>query len=118
MIRRSELLAASQPSELPDIAARLDRLGCPYQAERTRRLLRPGRPVEHAPDALAVLSAREREVLALVTTGHSNPQIASALYISRKTAEHHVSNILTKLGVTTRAEAAAVAATAGALEGR
>ena len=56
-----------------------------------------------------MLSAREREVLGLVAAGQTNPQIAATLYISRKTAEHHVSNILTKLGVATRAEAAALA---------
>ena len=48
-------------------------------------------------------------MLRLVAAGRTNPQIADALYISRKTAEHHVSNILTKLGVTKRAEAAAIA---------
>ena len=46
------------------------------------------------------------------TAGRTNPEIASALYISRKTAEHHVSHILAKLGVSTRAEAAALAARA------
>ena len=38
-------------------------------------------------------------MLRLVSAGFTNPQIAASLYISRKTAEHHVSNILTKLGV-------------------
>jgi DNA-binding NarL/FixJ family response regulator len=52
-------------------------------------------------------------VLKLVAAGFSNPQIADALYISRKTAEHHVSAILVKLGVTTRAEAAAAAVRLG-----
>ncbi|WP_041259616.1 helix-turn-helix transcriptional regulator [Pseudofrankia inefficax] len=55
------------------------------------------------------LTARELEVLRLVAAGGSNPQIASALFISRKTASTHVSNILGKLGVATRGEAAAVA---------
>ena len=55
------------------------------------------------------LSGRELEVLRLVAAGFTNPQIAAALYISRKTAEHHVSNILIKLGVTSRTEAAAEA---------
>ncbi|HET7727081.1 MAG TPA: AAA family ATPase [Candidatus Limnocylindrales bacterium] len=52
---------------------------------------------------------REHEVLRLVAGGWSNQQIADALYISRKTASVHVSNILGKLGVTSRGEAAAIA---------
>jgi DNA-binding CsgD family transcriptional regulator/tetratricopeptide (TPR) repeat protein len=59
------------------------------------------------------LTDRELEVLRLVCAGFTNPQIATSLYISRKTAEHHVSNILMKLGSTTRSEAAAVAVRRG-----
>jgi DNA-binding CsgD family transcriptional regulator len=55
------------------------------------------------------LTAREREVLRLVADGASNRQIAEELFISRKTASVHVSNILAKLGVQTRVQAAAVA---------
>ncbi|HYS32911.1 MAG TPA: helix-turn-helix transcriptional regulator, partial [Streptosporangiaceae bacterium] len=53
------------------------------------------------------LTPREREVLALVAEGRTNRQIAAALFISGKTASVHVSNILAKLGVANRAEAAA-----------
>jgi DNA-binding CsgD family transcriptional regulator/tetratricopeptide (TPR) repeat protein len=55
------------------------------------------------------LTPREREVLALVADGRTNRQIAEALFISAKTASVHVSNILAKLGVASRVEAAAVA---------
>lgn len=53
------------------------------------------------------LSAREREVAALVARGKSNREIATALVVSERTAEAHVSNILGKLGFTTRAQIAA-----------
>jgi len=59
------------------------------------------------------LTAREGEVLALVAAGHTNRRIAGALFISESTAGVHVSNILGKLGVATRAEAAAVAVRLG-----
>ena len=55
------------------------------------------------------LTDREREVLDLLADGRSNPQIAATLFISRKTASVHVSNILGKLGVSSRGEAAALA---------
>jgi DNA-binding CsgD family transcriptional regulator len=55
------------------------------------------------------LTPREAEVLALVAAGRSNRQIAQALFISPRTVSVHVSNILAKLGVAGRVEAAAVA---------
>ncbi|HZY74730.1 MAG TPA: response regulator transcription factor, partial [Jatrophihabitantaceae bacterium] len=57
----------------------------------------------------AALTDREAEVLALLVEGRTNRQIARQLYISEKTASVHVSNILAKLGVRSRTEAAAVA---------
>jgi len=59
------------------------------------------------------LSAREREVAALVAQGRSNREIAASLVVSERTAEAHVSNILGKLGFTTRAQIAAWAVEKG-----
>ncbi|MCU1426495.1 MAG: hypothetical protein JWL83_495 [Actinomycetia bacterium] len=84
-------------------------------ARRARVDIRDARDGETRPgDAGADMAAlgltdRELQVLAQVATGASNGEIATALYISRKTASVHVSNILMKLGVRNRVEAAAIA---------
>jgi DNA-binding NarL/FixJ family response regulator len=69
----------------------------------------PAPAAEPPPGAELGLTARELEVLALVAEGRSNRQVGDALFISAKTASVHVSNILAKLGVASRVEAAAVA---------
>jgi DNA-binding NarL/FixJ family response regulator len=61
------------------------------------------------PSGLGSLTEREREVLDLLVDARPNRQIAARLYISEKTVSVHVSNILAKLGVRSRAEAAALA---------
>ena len=58
---------------------------------------------------LASLTAREVEVLRLVAAGRTNGEVGSTLFISTKTASVHVSNILAKLGASSRGEAAAIA---------
>lgn len=65
------------------------------------------------PRGAGELTERERQVLELLTRGMSNAQVAQALFISEKTAGHHVSRILAKLGARNRAEAAAQAARLG-----
>ncbi|MEU3528535.1 AAA family ATPase [Streptomyces sp. NPDC038707] len=80
-------------------------------AQRARLSLGGGkRPYPSADPAAALgLTSRERDVLGLVAAGRTNRQIAEELFISPKTASVHVSNILGKLGVSGRGEAAAVA---------
>jgi DNA-binding NarL/FixJ family response regulator len=62
-----------------------------------------------AADTAGGLSAREVEVLSLVAAGHTNREIAVALIVSEHTVARHVQNIFTKLGVSYRTAAAAVA---------
>ncbi len=91
------------------------RLGAQPLTTDIERLARHARvALEHAPDDAPArdplgLTEREAEVIRLVAAGRSNQQIAEELFITRKTASVHVSNILGKLGVANRVEAAAVA---------
>jgi len=62
---------------------------------------------QRATGDLSVLSDRELEIANLVADGASNPDIARTLFLSRKTVERHVSNILAKLEVKNRAQVAA-----------
>ncbi|WP_212911878.1 helix-turn-helix transcriptional regulator [Streptomyces sp. TS71-3] len=79
-------------------------------AQRGRLALTRGATPDPADPAEALgLTSRERDVLRLVAAGRTNRQIAEELFISPKTASVHVSNILAKLGVSGRGEAAALA---------
>ncbi|MFE9410777.1 AAA family ATPase [Streptomyces sp. NPDC006704] len=102
--------------------AEAGRLGARPLREQLELLARRARvpltvPDPRVPDGPAVqdpvealgLTSRERDVLRLVAAGLSNRQIAEDLYIAPKTASVHVSNILAKLGVSGRGEAAALA---------
>ncbi|MFF5029695.1 AAA family ATPase [Streptomyces collinus] len=89
---------------LGDAVARLAQRARLTLAGSPRRAPEPADPAE----ALG-LTGRERDVLRLVSAGRTNRQIAEELFISPKTASVHVSNILGKLGVSGRGEAAALA---------
>jgi DNA-binding NarL/FixJ family response regulator len=65
---------------------------------------------------LAALTSREREILVLVAAGMSNKEIAAELVISERTARTHVSNVLGKLNLTSRTQAALVAVREGLVE--
>ncbi|TDL37487.1 helix-turn-helix transcriptional regulator [Kocuria rosea] len=89
-------------------------LGASRELDAAARLLRElGGGTGPRPRNGGELTSREHEVLDLIALGMSNARIARALSISEKTAGHHVSRILMKLGVHNRAEAAAQAAGRG-----
>lgn len=99
--RGDEVMA--ELAEVTTIATRLRATGLLGAARR----IRGTGPVSHS--GPAVLTPREREILALVAQGRSNGEIGAQLFISTKTVSVHVSNILAKLGASRRTEAAAIA---------
>ncbi|HEY7046682.1 MAG TPA: LuxR family transcriptional regulator [Jatrophihabitantaceae bacterium] len=96
----------ARPLRLGPAAGQDGRLGGRPAADRPR-------PDTSAADLLFSLTAREQEVLALLAEGMTNAQLAEALFISERTANRHVSNIFTKLGVHNRTQAARAAVAAG-----
>ncbi len=109
-------LAEEEPEVAVDHARRalhaFEDLGASADADRAAAFLRSlGVVPRTGPKGVGRLTQREEEVLALLGEGLSNPEIAQRLHVSRKTAAHHVSSILAKLGLRNRAEAAAHAAT-------
>jgi DNA-binding CsgD family transcriptional regulator/tetratricopeptide (TPR) repeat protein len=110
-------------NRLARAAALADQLGAGLLGEqigslaRRARLGLPSGPGSGQPSAIAGLTAREAEVLRLVSAGRSNRDIAAELFISAKTVSVHVSNILAKLHAASRTEAAAIAHRAGLADG-
>jgi DNA-binding NarL/FixJ family response regulator len=87
-----------------------EQLGAARDADAAAALLRElGGGARSWPKGHGKLTKRESEVLPLVAAGLSNADIAERLFISRRTAEHHVASIISKLGLKNRAEAAAYA---------
>jgi DNA-binding NarL/FixJ family response regulator len=114
---RAELARLFAPAE-PDVAAdharralaQFEELGATVDADAMAELLRAlGVTPRAGGRGNKVLTDRELQVLRLLGAGLSNPEIAGRLHISRKTASHHVSRILTKLHLRNRAAAAAYA---------
>jgi ATP/maltotriose-dependent transcriptional regulator MalT len=108
------MLAADRPtaavSEARAALETFERLKATRHADEAAALLRSlGVRASGGRQPRDILTRREADVLRLLGRGLSNPEIASRLYISRKTVEHHVSNILAKLHLRSRAEAAAYA---------
>jgi DNA-binding NarL/FixJ family response regulator len=75
----------------------------------------PKGPRKSTKENPAGLTGRQMDVLKLLTEGLSNSEIASKLYISSKTVDHHISAILSKLNLHSRTEAAAFAQSSGML---
>ncbi|MGP3774427.1 helix-turn-helix transcriptional regulator [Streptomyces sp. SDT5-1] len=111
--RREE--AAEQAYAARDTA---EQLGAVPLREALDALIRRGR-LSDAPAAgerIAALTARESDVLRLLGRGRTNRQIGEELFISGKTASVHVSNILAKLGASSRTEAVGIAYREGLIE--
>ena len=114
---------APQDPELAASEARralitFERVGAVPHADAANALLqRLGGPRRTGPKGRAPLSRREGQVLELLGLGLSNDELAARLFISRRTAEHHVSSILAKLELKSRAEATAYALRHGKIEG-
>jgi ATP/maltotriose-dependent transcriptional regulator MalT len=88
-----------------------EELGAARDADAAAAFLRSlgVKAARSGPREIGVLTKREREVLELLGEGLSNPEIAERLYLSRKTVQHHVARVLSKLELRGRAEAAAYA---------
>ena len=105
---------STEEADLRQALSEFQRLGArPAAAIVSRRLRRQGvRGLPRGPRATTLrnranLTEREMEILELVANGHTNAQIAERVFLSTKTVDHHVSAILSKLGVKTRGQAAA-----------
>ncbi|MEU1723110.1 AAA family ATPase [Nonomuraea sp. NPDC005692] len=112
-LRRARRRAAAR-AQLRAALETFDRLGMALWAERARAELRATGDVPAAPrqadDPLSVLTAQERQVVRMAATGASNRDIAAQLYLSPRTVGYHLYKAFPKLGISSRAELAAIVA--------
>lgn len=109
---RGYLLKDMDPDEVVDAIRRTARgevVVCPTMAVKLVDMLLPGEQKKTPDSYMKTLTAREREILQQLTSGKSNKAIAQALDISHDTVKLHVRHILSKLGLTSRVEAAVFA---------
>ncbi|WP_377641518.1 AAA family ATPase [Oryzobacter terrae] len=97
-------------------AAEAERIGALPLQRAVAATVRRERLSSSASSGDGVLTAREREVLALVAEGLTNREVGSRLFISEKTASVHLSNLMAKLNVSSRTEAVTVAQRRGLLD--
>jgi len=116
---RGYLLKSSTPDEISHAIRTVAEGGGVFEGSVvdriTRHLTTGGRASTST--VFPQLSARERDVLALIAQGLSNPEIADHYVLSLKTVRNHVSNVLTKIGAASRAEAIVAAREAGLVAG-
>ena len=107
----SRKVGDAETADLELVSARrtFDRLGAAPDVARVDELTRALAPKGPLPKGARQLTGRELEVLRLVATGKTNRAIADAMRLSEKTVARHVSNIFTKLGLSSRAAATAYA---------
>jgi DNA-binding CsgD family transcriptional regulator len=113
------MMLRPQRSVLRKIAARRGRVEEPRSAWATVLIARGAETVRHerfvADQGAHILTPREMEVLHLVANGETDQQIADSLYVSRRTVNSHVSNILAKLDSANRRQAVVTASRIGLL---
>ncbi|ODV53564.1 response regulator [Lysinibacillus fusiformis] len=106
-----------EPDELVLSIRRIMRGENTLHPEATTTLEMDRQEAESAPHSLNPLTPREQDVLAELTKGKSNREIASSLFVTEKTVKTHISNIFTKLQVQDRTQAALYAVKHGLTEG-
>lgn len=119
------LLDTKEETHLRESLTRLVDLGAEATARLVRRTMRD-LGIRYIPAGARTvakahprgLTAREQEILQLVSQGQSNDEISASLFISVRTVEHHVSAILTKLGTDSRKKAAKEAQRLGLMRAR